>query len=79
MPRPKAGREAAFLFASFPSGLRQIPVEDLLAAPADDARPAEDFGEGALDMRKPVRLAGQIRMAAQRHDLRPLGALGIAG
>src|SRR5262249_60250867 len=62
---------------SVPRALRAIPVEYFCAVPRHDAVVAENFLERALHVRDAVRSARQIRMAGDRHDLRPLGRLVI--
>src|SRR5262245_17601221 len=60
-----------------PRALREIPIEDFCAVPCHDAVMAENLLERALHVRDAVRSARQIRMAGDRHDLRPLGRLVI--
>src|SRR5947209_4569509 len=53
--------------------LGQIPVENLFAIPGGNAGTAQDFRKRPLDMRDPVRHAGQIRMTGNRHNFRAFG------
>lgn len=51
----------------------KVPVENFLAIPASNARAFQNLRVGTLDVRDPVRLPGEIRMAGDRHDLRAVG------
>jgi hypothetical protein len=57
--------------------LRPVPVENLCAVPGDDAVMRQEFGKRALHMADAMRYAGQIGMAGDRHNLRPLRGFGI--
>src|ERR1700732_5228613 len=57
--------------------LRQIPVENFFAVPRDNALVGENVLVRTLYVADTMRHAREIRMAGNRHDLRPLGRLGV--
>src|SRR5687767_7371734 len=50
--------------------LRQVPVENLCAVPAHDARSGQQLRPQALDVPDAVGGARQVRVLGDRHDLR---------
>jgi hypothetical protein len=74
-PNRAGGRGSDKWHRSLP--LRPVPVENLCAVPGDDAVMRQEFGKRALHMADAMRYAGQIGMAGDRHNLRPLRGFGI--
>src|SRR5207237_6032092 len=63
---PRGAAEKPRLCRSPP--LRQVPVEDLLAGPEQDARVLADMGEGAADIFQAMRRAHDVGVEDERHD-----------
>src|SRR5262249_45016255 len=68
-------RHATPKFSSALALLSEIPIENLGTVPSDHAISTENLFEGPLDMPDPVRHAGKIGVAGDRHDFRALGGL----
>src|SRR5262249_16489332 len=62
-------------FSSALALLSEIPIENLGTVPSDHAISTENLFEGVLDMPDPMRHAGKIGVAGDRHDFRALGGL----
>src|SRR5262245_28322739 len=56
---------------------RQIPVENLRSVPVQHALESADVVIDRFEVFDPMRLAADVRMDCERHDLRTVLALGV--
>src|SRR6266851_4761509 len=75
--RPRNAEEEPRLVANRSGALREVPVEDLLAGPEQDAGVLLDMGERAAEIFEAVRRAHDVGVHDQGHDPGRVARIGV--